>query len=571
MKRQAIIWTLSRIACINPVQYMHRVLKRCEYNMKKDKLDKIDKRLLNMLQAEIPLRREPFAAIASVLGITEQETIERVQQLKGSRIIRGISPIFNAQSLGYVSTLVAVSIPEDRLEEAACVVNALPGVSHNYQRNLWFTLTLPENVDREEVLHKLSDEIIPDSIMDLPALRRFKARAFFDMEGRGRLPEEKNSEEPEAASLTVTDWAVIVELQRDLPIVSRPFDVMAKNAGFGTEEFLTRCRSLKERGIIKRYNAALRQKKAGFTANAMVCWSVSEELVNKAGRKMSAIDEVSHCYERKTYEDWQYNLYTMIHAKTQRECRDIVKRIAEGTGINQYEVLSTVREFKKERVKYRPFGADWQGKRYYPISLDVNGKRCVVVGGGEVALRKVNVLLEHEAIVQVISPELCAEIEDLFAAGRIMTAKRPYADGDLAGAFVVIAATDDVVVNKKVADEAEKRRILVNVVDVSNMSNFIVPSYLRRGDLTVAVSTGGRSPALARRIKEELEKNIGEEYALLTSMVGQVRSSVKQDSIVVSGDDWQASLDLDVLVKLLREDRYDEAKQMLADVLRRPK
>jgi siroheme synthase-like protein len=171
----------------------------------------------------------------------------------------------------------------------------------------------------------------------------------------------------------------------------------------------------------------------------------------------------------------------------------------------------------------------------------------------------------------VISPELCAEIEDLFAAGRIMTAKRPYADGDLAGAFVVIAATDDVVVNKKVADEAEKRRILVNVVDVSNMSNFIVPSYLRRGDLTVAVSTGGRSPALARRIKEELETNIGEEYALLTSMVGQVRSSVKQDSIVVSGDDWQASLDLDVLVKLLREDRYDEAKQMLADVLRRPK
>ena len=96
-------------------------------------------------------------------------------------------------------------------------------------------------------------------------------------------------------------------------------------------------------------------------------------------------------------------------------------------------------------------------------------------------------------------------------------------------------------------------------------------SYLRRGDLTVAVSTGGRSPALARRIKEELEKNIGDEYALLTSMVGQVRSSVKQDSIVVSGEDWQAALDLDVLVKLLREDRYDEAKQMLADVLRRPK
>ena len=541
--------------------------------MEKDKLDKIDRRLLNILQTEIPLRREPFGAIANVLGITEQDTIQRVNGLKSSRMIRYISPIFNAGSLGYISTLVAVSVPEDRVEEAVRIVNALPGVSHNYQRkhyyNLWFTLTLPENVDREEVLQKLNDEIEPETIMDLPALRRFKARAFFDMEGRGHLPADTPAEEPEAVPLTVTDWAVILELQRDLPVVSRPFDVMARNAGFSVDEFLTRCRSLKERGVIKRYNAALRQKKAGFTANAMVCWSVPDELVKKAGRKMSAIDEVSHCYERVTNEDWPYNLYTMIHARTPRECRDIIKRIAEGTDISQHAALFTVREFKKERVSYRPFGADWLGKRYYPVSLDVSGKRCVVVGGGDVALRKVNVLLEHEAIVQVISPELCPELEDLFIAGRIIAAKRPYADGDLAGAFVVISATDDVEANRKVAAEAEKLGVLINVVDTPNLSNFIVPSHLRRGDLTVAVSTGGRSPALAHRIKEELENIFGDDYAALLALVGQVRSELRQNGITATGEDWQRALDINMILTLIREGKTDEAKQQLMESLER--
>lgn len=552
---------------------MHRVLKKYEHNMKKDKLDSIDRRLLNLLQREIPLRREPFSAIANVLDISEQETIERVGRLKSTRILRTVSPIFNAQRLGYLSTLVAVSVPEDRIEEAARVVNALNGVSHNYQRrhhyNLWFTLTLPENVDRGEVLCKLADEIKPESIIDLPALRRFKARAFFDMEGRGHPHEDKVSDEHQAAMLTAADWAVILELQRDLPVVSRPFDVLARHAGFSEDEFLSVCRHLKQNGVIKRYNAAVRHGKAGFTANAMVCWQVPPELVEKAGRKISAIDEVSHCYERVTHEDWPYNLYTMIHARTRRECRDIIKRIAEGAGIKQYEVLPTVREFKKERVKYRPFAAHQLSKHYYPISLDIDGKRCVVIGGGEVALRKVNTLLEHDAIVQVISPELCSELEDWLAAGRIIVSKRSYADGDLAGAFVVIAATDDADVNRRAAAEAEKLGVLVNVVDVPELSNFIVPSHLRRGDLSIAVSTGGASPALARRIRERLEGEFGDEYAALLALVGRARSELRRGGVDITGDDWRNALDIDALLALIREGKTDEARRRLMNDLER--
>lgn len=541
--------------------------------MRKNKLDRIDRRLLNILQTGVPFKREPYAAIAGVLDITEHDAIERVTRLKNVRLIRHISPIFNARRLGYASTLVAVSVPDDRIEEAARIVNALPGVSHNYQRkhlyNLWFTLTMPENADCAALLRTLSEEIKPESIMDLPALRRFKARAFFDMEGRGQPREGKGAEDGEAAPLSAADWAVIMELQRDLPVVSRPFDGMAKNSGFAAEEFLERCRSLKERGVIKRYNASLRQVKAGFTANAMVCWQVPPELLDKAGRKMSAIDEVSHCYERVTYEKWQYNLYTMIHARTRRECRDIIKRIAEGTGLKQYRVLPTVREFKKERVKYRPFAAHHLSKRYYPISLDIDGKRCVVIGGGEVALRKVSALLEHDAIVQVVSPELCPELEELFAAGRIMAAERPYADGDLAGAFVAIAATDDANINRKVASEAERRGLLVNVVDVPGLSNFIVPSQLRRGDLSIAVSTGGASPALARRIRERLEGDFGDEYAALLALAAQVRSEFRQKGGGAGGEDWQKALDIDALLALIREGRGDEARRRMTDVLER--
>jgi siroheme synthase-like protein len=541
--------------------------------VEKIELDVIDRSLLNMLQTEISLRKQPFAAIANVLGITEQETIERVRRLKDGRLIRYISPVFDTGSLGYASTLVAFSVPDDGIVRAAGVVGALPGVSHNYQRkhryNLWFTLTLPENVDRRDILQELGVEAGSGEVMDLPALRRFKARAFFDMEGRGLTPEDTEARERERQPLAAADWAVIIELQRDLPLVSRPFDVMAKNAGFKEEEFIKRCRSLKERGVIKRYNAAVRHSRAGFDANAMVCWCVPPELVEKTGRKMSAFDEVSHCYERVSYENWPYNLYTMIHARSQQECSGIIKRMAEGTGISRCEVLATVREFKKERVKYRPFAEGPRSKRYYPVSLDVDGKRCVIVGGGDVALRKVRSLLEHGALVQVISPELCAGLQELSDSGRIMALERPYAGGDAAGAFVVVAATDDIDINRKVAAEAERRGILVNVVDMPNLSNFIVPSHLRRGDLSIAVSTGGASPALARRIRERLESDFGEDYEKLLSLAGQARAELRRGGIVATGEDWQRALDIDALLPLIREGKMDEAKRRLKEGLER--
>lgn len=208
---------------------------------------------------------------------------------------------------------------------------------------------------------------------------------------------------------------------------------------------------------------------------------------------------------------------------------------------------------------------------YYPIMLDVKGRRCVVVGGGQVALRKAQSLLECGAAVEVISPELCTGLEELASNGSVKVARRPYRRGDLKGAVLVIAAADDSEVNRSVSEEAAASGIPVNVVDVPGLSTFIVPSSLSRGDLTIAVSTGGRSPALARRIRAELEQSFGEEYSLLASLVAEVRSELKKEGIAVAADVWQEALDLDALLELLRSGRRDAAKQRLSESLKKHK
>ncbi len=204
-----------------------------------------------------------------------------------------------------------------------------------------------------------------------------------------------------------------------------------------------------------------------------------------------------------------------------------------------------------------------QGITYYPVFLNVKGKKCVVVGGGQVALRKVRVMLEHGADVEVISPDLCPELAELAASGAIRALGRDYQAGDLKNAFVAIAATDHSEINRRVVAEARRKSVLVNVVDDAEISDFIVPSYLRRGEITIAVSTGGTSPALARKIRSRLEKELGDEYALLVGLIGEVRAELKQKKIEVDGDSWQEALDLDLLLDLVRKGETERAKAAL--------
>ncbi|MFC1985165.1 bifunctional precorrin-2 dehydrogenase/sirohydrochlorin ferrochelatase [Chloroflexota bacterium] len=205
---------------------------------------------------------------------------------------------------------------------------------------------------------------------------------------------------------------------------------------------------------------------------------------------------------------------------------------------------------------------------YYPVFLNISCRKCVVVGGGQVALRKVRVLLEHGADVEVVSPDLCPELVQLVEGEGISVIDREYQPGDLKGVFVAIAATDNNEINRSVANEAQKGAVLVNVVDDAENSDFIVPSYLRRGEVTIAVSTSGRSPALARKIRTRLEKELGDEYALLARLIGEVRAEVRQQKIEVDGNGWQEALNLELLIGLLKRGEEKKARAILVSSLK---
>lgn len=205
---------------------------------------------------------------------------------------------------------------------------------------------------------------------------------------------------------------------------------------------------------------------------------------------------------------------------------------------------------------------------YYPILLNIQGKKCLVVGGGEVALRKAQMLVEHGANVEIVSPTFCPELNQLVKDGTIQAIHRDYQTEDLNDAFLAVAATDDIKTNEKVATEARKIGILVNVVDKPDISDFIVPSYFRRGDIIVAVSTSGRSPALARKIRGELERDFKAEYAQLAVIANEVRSELKQRGVTVSGDDWQEVLNLNSLIELIRRGKNQEAREIILTKLK---
>ncbi len=205
---------------------------------------------------------------------------------------------------------------------------------------------------------------------------------------------------------------------------------------------------------------------------------------------------------------------------------------------------------------------------YYPIFLKIKGKKCIVLGGGEIALRKTKMLLECEADITVVSPKFHREIWKLSKEKEVHLIRREYKAGDLKDAMIAIVCTDVKKVNRKAVDEAKKAGVLVNVTDDPRGSDFIMPSFFRRGELTVAISTSGVSPALAKRIRAKLEKNFGEEYAPLLSLIGEVRSAMKKEGHVVQAKAWQDILDIDLLTRLVKVGSEKEARALLLNKLR---
>ncbi len=324
-------------------------------------MDNTDRKLLNLLQNRFPLVVEPFKALGLDLGIPEGELIERTARLKERGIIRQINAIFDSRALGYQSTLVAMKVDPKRIDKAGEVISQHPGVSHNYQRdhalNLWFTLTIPPSEDLESTVKDLERRVKAERTLLLPALRTFKIGVSFDMTGeKDPFPSGEAKDpmamEPVALTLSQIEVDLVRELQEDIPLEGRPFSEMAKRLGITEEELLKKARVFQERGLMRRFAAVLRHQKAGFSFNAMGVWRVPEGRVEEVGRVMASFSGVSHCYQRPTYPDWPYNLFTMVHGRTKEDCIGILRAISEKIEIFDYTPIFSIKEYKKVRVRY---------------------------------------------------------------------------------------------------------------------------------------------------------------------------------------------------------------------------
>lgn len=319
-------------------------------------IDPIDSRLLDMVQKAFPLSRRPFEEIGRQLGIPAGDALARVARLKSEGIIRQISAIFDSSMLGYRGALVAFEVEADRLDDVARAVAEHPGVSHCYSRdasyNLWFTITLPPRSDLETEVSALARCEGVTSSMVLPALKVFKIGVFLSMAGEAEPPPVGSTRGLSPSHLTDEDWVAIRILQQDLPLVHEPFAQLAGEAGMPEERLIGLAERFAREGVMRRFAAVLRHRRAGYRANAMVCWQVDPDAAAEVGERLAAHPSVSHCYQRAVYPGWPFPLYTMVHRRTEPELLATIHELARLSGNLPHFVLRTVKEYKKTRVIY---------------------------------------------------------------------------------------------------------------------------------------------------------------------------------------------------------------------------
>ena len=323
-------------------------------------MDEFDKELLNEIQWTFPLVTRPFDAIAKKFETTPENIKKHLNELKEIGVLRQLSAIFDTRKLGYTSSLVAMEIESEQLEHVASQINRHPGVSHNYERehqfNLWFTLAVPPGADLEKELEKFNVLKGIKKVRMLPTLQLFKIGVKLDLVDEKKHDVIPSEEKKEIKNIkfepTEQDKDFIRELQKDMEIIDEPFVKAANNLGISENELFEKLKHYEDVGVMRRFAAILRHRQVGFTANGMIVWKVPEDRISQVGDLLGAFPQVSHCYERPTYDDWPYNVFSMIHCKTHDEAHEMAKTIQNQINVDEYDILFSSREFKKTRVEY---------------------------------------------------------------------------------------------------------------------------------------------------------------------------------------------------------------------------
>ena len=311
--------------------------------------------LIRTIQAGVPFTRRPFARIADDLGSSEGAVVADLRALSAQGILREISAVLEGSALAYDSALVAGVVPEADVERVAGIVSAHPTVTHNYLRNhaynLWFTVAVPRGMSLERTLSLLAGECGVEAFRPLRRTLTFKIGVNFDPKTCKNVSAAVPAEAVAAIDVGEREKALFRALQTPLPLVPQPFDELAAMAGVKPEELLAFARGHLG-GAIRRYVGTLRHRKLGVHANGMVVWCVPEERAEAVGQQLAKAPDVSHCYARDAIEGFPYTHYSMIHGPDRDSCIAVAAQLSHDTGIEDYAVLFSEREFKKVRLRY---------------------------------------------------------------------------------------------------------------------------------------------------------------------------------------------------------------------------
>ena len=326
-------------------------------------IDQRDRELLGALQGDIPLVSTPFAVIGQQLDMSEKEVIKRTEKLRRDGLIRQVAAQFDSRALGYRSSLVAAKVSPERIDDAAAVINAHPGVTQNYKRNndfnLWFTIAVgpSSRLGLDKTIELLGEQAECEVVRALPTLRLFKNTGADGSEHHG-----DDVHDDRYVPLTPVEIDCVRLLQRELPLQPRPFDALAKNGnGVTPDDLVATAKTMAKRGQIRRFGAIVAARRPGFSATAMGVWVVPQEQADEIGAKMALNRAVSHCYLRPTYPDWPYNLYTTVHGRSVDECESIINDLAIDTGLTTKQALYPTKEYKKARVAFfAPEAEEWE-------------------------------------------------------------------------------------------------------------------------------------------------------------------------------------------------------------------
>ncbi len=294
----------------------------------RERIDEVDAALIDEFQSDFPIQDRPFEAVGEALGVSAETALDRVKTLRDDGIFRRFGPVLNPPVIGS-STLAAVSAPEDRFDEVAEIINEYRQVNHNYARdhewNMWFVVTAGSRKRRDEILAEIEEQT-GCSVLVLPMLTDYYIDLEFPVVNGDRFARESlettdasatRISEDAAVDLSELDRRLLLEIQSGFPLVATPYRDVADAVDADVSEVLSAIKRLQRTGCIKRIGCVVNHIVTGFDNNCMVVWNVPDDALDERGQAVGELPYVTLCYHRprRPEQDWQYNLFTMIHGR----------------------------------------------------------------------------------------------------------------------------------------------------------------------------------------------------------------------------------------------------------------